>query len=151
MVVATEGLPQHMHGASTGIANTGGQVGTALGLAVFTAVAEMRTAALLNASPEIDMARTVGGYTTALAGVVVAFVGIAGLHRRSPAIGRRYDARPRSQEGLKSARTSTKTAVAAFNKTPVCLDLLWLKCFPAPLSSWRSTAALSHFCRTKSG
>lgn len=81
MVAATEGLPQHMHGASTGIANTGGQVGTALGLAVFTAVAEMRTAALLNASPEIDMARaTVGGYTTAfLAGVVVAFVGIAGL------------------------------------------------------------------------
>ena len=51
MIAATEGLPEQMHGASTGIWSTGLQVGTALGLAVLTAVAEMRTAALLNASP----------------------------------------------------------------------------------------------------
>ena len=81
MVAATEGLPQHMHGASTGISNTGVQVGTALGLAVLTAVAEMRTAALLSVSPEIDVATaTVAGYKAAfLVGASVALVGIVAL------------------------------------------------------------------------
>lgn len=81
MVAATEGLPQHMHGASTGIWNTGVQVGTALGLAVLTAVAEMRTAALLNASPEMNAAvATVSGYRSAfLVGTSIALLGVVSL------------------------------------------------------------------------
>lgn len=81
MIAATEGLPQHMHGASTGIWNTGGQVGTALGLAVFTAIAEGRTATLLAASPNIDPAvATVSGYQLAfLVGSAVALAGTIAL------------------------------------------------------------------------
>ncbi len=80
-IAATEGLPQLMHGASTGIWNTGSQVGTALGLAVFTAVAESRTAALLGASGALDVAAaTVAGYRLAFgASAVVALLGIAAL------------------------------------------------------------------------
>lgn len=87
MIGATEGLPRHMHGASTGVWNTGLQVGSALGLAVLTALAEMRTAALLNASPGIDLAAaTVAGYRLAsLAGAALALAGAAALFQ----VGRR--------------------------------------------------------------
>lgn len=81
MVAATEGLPEHIHGASTGIANTGGQVGTALGLAISTAVAETRTAALLNGPVDTDLVvATVAGYKAAfLVGTAIALLGVAGL------------------------------------------------------------------------
>lgn len=81
MIAATEGLPQHMHGASTGIWNTGLQVGTALGLAVLTAIAEMRTATLMSTSPEIDLAvATVAGYRLAFVlAAAVALLGIAAV------------------------------------------------------------------------
>ncbi len=81
MVAATEGLSPHMHGASTGIVNTGGQVGNAMGLAILTAVSEMRKSALLSAHGGIDMATaTVEGYKVAfLAGAGVALLGISAL------------------------------------------------------------------------
>lgn len=80
-IAATEGLPEFMHGASTGIWNTSTQIGTALGLAVLTAVAESRTAALLSASATVDrVAATVAGYRLAFGvGTVVAVLGIAAL------------------------------------------------------------------------
>lgn len=92
MIAATEGLPQQMHGASTGLWSTGLQVGTALGLAVLTAVAEMRTATLLNAFPDMDMAvATVAGYRLAfIVGAAIALLGVASLF----AIGRRPLAGP---------------------------------------------------------
>ena len=81
MIAATEGLPHQMHGVSAGIWNTGLQVGTALGLAVLTSVAETRTATLLNASPEIDTAfATVAGYRLAfLVGAAIALLGVAAM------------------------------------------------------------------------
>lgn len=81
MIAATEGLPHQIHGASTGIWNTGLQVGTALGLAVSTAVAESRTTWLLNASPGIDVpSAIVAGYRLAfLVGATAALVGVASL------------------------------------------------------------------------
>lgn len=81
MVAATEGLTPNMHGASTGLFSTSLQVGTALGLALLTAVAQMRTTSLLNASPEMDIVvATVSGYQIAfLVGTVVALIGVTAL------------------------------------------------------------------------
>lgn len=88
-IAATEGVPPLKHGASTGIWNTGLQVGTALGLAVFTAIAESRTGTLLATTPEIGTAAaTVAGYQQAfLVGAGVAALGIVALFlvgRRQP-------------------------------------------------------------------
>ncbi len=81
MIAATEGLPQRLHGVSTGIWNTGLQIGTALGLAVLTAVAEARTTTLLTTSPGTDVAgATVAGFRLAfLVGAALALLGVAAM------------------------------------------------------------------------
>lgn len=87
MIAATEGMRQGMHGASTGILSTGLQVGTALGLAVLSAVAESRTAALLNGAAVADPAvAVVSGYRLAFlvaaAGASLGIVAVVLLERR---------------------------------------------------------------------
>lgn len=80
-IAATEGVVQLQHGISTGLWNTGNQVGTALGIAVLSAVASARTSAALDQVPDItEAAATVAGYRGAY-GVALLFavLGIVGV------------------------------------------------------------------------
>lgn len=65
-IAATEGIAPLQHGISTGVWNTGNQVGTAVGIAVLSAVASARTGAALQQTPGLtDAGATVVGYQEA--------------------------------------------------------------------------------------
>lgn len=72
-VIATSGLPDGDQGLAGGIANTSQQVGAALGVAIFAAVASAQSGALRAAGPSTDAEALVGGFRYALlAGAILA-------------------------------------------------------------------------------
>lgn len=89
-ISATQGLPFLQHGLAAGIWNTGTQIGTALGLAVWSAAAGARTKALLLRTPGIsEVVATVAGYNVAfLVATGFALLGLAALF----VVGRSRDA-----------------------------------------------------------
>lgn len=83
-IAATEGVVPLQHGISTGIWNTGNQVGTALGIAVLSAVASTRTSVALAELGE-GAAIVVGyraAYGVALLFAVLGMVGVLAIGRR---------------------------------------------------------------------
>lgn len=65
-IAATEGLPTLQHGISTGIWNTGNQIGTGLGMAILSTIASSSTRALVRAGHGLDQtAATVAGFRVA--------------------------------------------------------------------------------------
>jgi predicted MFS family arabinose efflux permease len=91
-IAAVAGVPQHEAGLASGLINTSRQMGGALGLAVLATIASERTHALVGGGRPSGTALTAGfdrafvvGAGFALAGAVVALVGLQVRGRREPA------------------------------------------------------------------
>ena len=67
---ANAGVPADKAGLAAGLLNASQQLGTALGLAIFSAIATARTSALLTAHAPPDAALTAGFYSALLVGAV---------------------------------------------------------------------------------
>jgi EmrB/QacA subfamily drug resistance transporter len=81
---ANAGVPADRAGLAAGLINTSAQLGSALGLAIFSAVATARTADLLAAGADPAVALT-GGFTRALAASTLALLLAALIALRTPA------------------------------------------------------------------
>jgi hypothetical protein len=86
---ANEGVPAHMAGLAAGLVNTSQQLGGALGLAIFSALATARTHDLLAGGSTLPVALT-GGYRRALLAAAIfllvsAFIALRTAKARSEA------------------------------------------------------------------